>query len=175
MRCGDIISAGQYRHNDNDRSPLEIEPISNSWLEQPPHERPPPGKPTKTWKFTFSSVYRVSRQADYERHGRVIRTSLCPSSGYLTNTLSEDAEDKHFPYSDPFKVYEDIFIDVKMWGSFEISDTDLSNIPSVSDFVTKFEQEQDSKPGLPPDVCYFLDLSIFFLKLTRECRRPFFD
>jgi hypothetical protein len=114
MRCGDIISAGQYRHNDNDRSPLEIEPISNSWLEQPPHERPPPGKVTKTWKFTFSSVYRVSRQADCGRHGRVIRTSLCPSSGYLTNTLSEDAEDKRLLYSDPLKVYKDIFIGVEM-------------------------------------------------------------
>jgi hypothetical protein len=62
-----------------------------------------------------------------------------------------------------------------MWGSFEISDIDLNNIPLVSDFVTKFEQELDSEPGLPPDVCCFLDLPIFFLKLTGRCRRVLFS
>jgi hypothetical protein len=99
---------------------------------------------------------------------------FCPSPGYLTNTLSEVAEDNHFLYSDPLKVYEGIFIDVEMWGSFEISDIELNNIPSVST-LGLCQQELDSKPDLPPDVCYFLYLSIFFLKLMRQCRRVTFS
>lgn len=59
--------------------------------------------------------------------------------------------------------YEDIFIKVKEWGTFESSDIERNGIQicgddgtPVPDFVTEFERELDIKPGLAPDVCCFL-------------------
>jgi hypothetical protein len=80
----------------------------------------------------------------------------------LTNTLPEG--DK-FLYSTLVKEYEDIFIKVKQWGAFESSDIERNGIhifhdkTLVPDFVAKFEQELDSKPGLAPDVCCSFDYS----------------
>ncbi len=54
---------------------------------------------------------------------------------------------------------------MKEWGAFESSDIERNGIhrcddgTPVPDFVTKFEQELDSKAGLAPDVCRFLDYS----------------
>jgi hypothetical protein len=54
---------------------------------------------------------------------------------------------------------------VKEWGAFESSDIERNGIhrcdggTPVPDFVTKFEQELDSKPGLAPDVRCSLDYS----------------
>jgi hypothetical protein len=60
--------------------------------------------------------------------------------------------------------YEDIFIKVKEWGAFDGSDIERSGIrmfsegcAPVPDFVANLEQKLDSKPGLDPDVCFFLD------------------
>ena len=59
--------------------------------------------------------------------------------------------------------YEDIFIKVKEWGTFESSDIERNGIQicgddgtQVPDFVAEFERELDIKPGLAPDVCCFL-------------------
>jgi hypothetical protein len=92
----------------------------------------------------------------------VLHTFLCPISGYLTNTLPEG--DKLLD-SAHVKEYEDIFIKVNGLGAFESSDIERNGIhvsynrTLVPDFVAKFEQELDSKPGLAPDVCCFLDYS----------------
>jgi hypothetical protein len=85
--------------------------------------------------------------------------SLFPTSGYLTNALSKDDRPVNLQF---VQDYEDIFIKVKEWGAFERSDIDRNGLRiyvdgTVPDFVAKFKQELDSKPGLDPDVCCFLD------------------
>jgi hypothetical protein len=91
----------------------------------------------------------------------VLHTSLCPSLGYLTNALPEGDE---VPDSGLVREYEDIFIKVVESGAFESSDIERNGIriskTLVPSFVVKFEQELDSKPGLAPDVCCFLDYSL---------------
>jgi hypothetical protein len=85
--------------------------------------------------------------------------SLFPTSGYLTNALSKDNR----PLRDVFdEHYQDIFIKVKQWGAFEESDIEANGLHeyrdgTLPDFVAKFNQELDSKPGLDPEVCCFLD------------------
>jgi hypothetical protein len=69
--------------------------------------------------------------------------------------------------------YEDIFIKVEKRGSYRESDIDENDIwleTSAPDFVSDFEQELDSKPGLAVDVCCFLYLSISFSTLAGQCR-----
>ena len=85
--------------------------------------------------------------------------SLSPTSGYLTNTLSKDNRPVHHEFVEH---YQDIFIKVKRWGAFESSDLDTNGLHiydegPVPDFVAKFKQDLDNKPGLDPDVCCFLD------------------
>lgn len=63
--------------------------------------------------------------------------------------------------------YEDIFIKVKKWGAFEVTDMwwnisgERERYTPVPDFVANLEQELDSKPGLDSDVCCFLDHSFY--------------
>ena len=88
-------------------------------------------------------------------------TSLCPSSGYLTNALHEGDRPVN---SDFGGEYQDIFINVKDWGAFDASDISRNGLRIyvdgvVPDFVAKFEVELDSKPRLAPDVCCFLGYS----------------
>jgi hypothetical protein len=62
------------------------------------------------------------------------------------------------------KKYEDIFIKVKERGTFQYSDIERNKIHirgTAPDFVAEFEQELDKKPGVAPDVCYFLASTIF--------------
>jgi len=71
------------------------------------------------------------------------------------------------------KEYEDIFIRVKMWRAFGFSDIERNKIhkfQTVPDFVAKFEHQLDKKPGVAPNVCYFLSLTIFFMP-KGQCRR----
>ena len=50
---------------------------------------------------------------------RVFNASLCPSSGYLTNFLHEGG----VPVGSPLiREYQDVFIKVNAWGTFEASD-----------------------------------------------------
>jgi len=74
-------------------------------------------------------------------------------------------------------LYSDTFIHVSKWGSFDFSDIDenevrdMTWVTSVPDFVTNFERELDSKPGLTVNVCYyFLDLSTLISALTGRYR-----
>ena len=88
----------------------------------------------------------------------MLHTSLCPSSGYLTNALHEG--DKPVDWN-LVREYQDIFINVKEWGAFGASDISRNGLriyvdDGVPDFVAKFEVEFDSKPSLAPDVCCFL-------------------
>jgi len=46
--------------------------------------------------------------------------------------LPEGREDKRTPDSDLVKAYKDIFIKVKKWGSFEISDIELNGVRNVT-------------------------------------------
>lgn len=60
--------------------------------------------------------------------------------------------------------YEDIFIYVKRWGTFEGSDISRNGLRiyddgTLPDFVTEFEQKLDSEPGLAHDVRCILDHS----------------
>ena len=60
--------------------------------------------------------------------------------------------------------YEDIFIKVKQWGTFESSDIERNGLRiyvdgTVPDFVAEFERELHRKAGLAPEVCCFLDYS----------------
>ena len=88
--------------------------------------------------------------------------SLFPSSRYLTNALPEGDVDSAL-----VREYEDIFIKVNNWGTFEDSDIEQNGLRqyveyvdgTVPDFVAEFERELDSKPGLAPDVSCFLDHS----------------
>jgi hypothetical protein len=89
-----------------------------------------------------------------------VSTSLCPSSGYLTNTLRKAT----ILDSDLVIQYKDIFIKVKEWGVFQHSDLECNDIHTceeVPPFVAEFEQKLDKKPGVAPEVCYFLSLAIF--------------
>jgi len=92
----------------------------------------------------------------------VLHTSLCPSSGYLTNALHEGAKPVD---SDLVQEYKNIFIKVNGWGSFEYSDIKENGLCQyddraiVPDFVAEFERKLDSKPGLASDVYCFLDHS----------------
>jgi hypothetical protein len=104
----------------------------------------------------------------------VLHTSLCPSSGYLTNAPPEG--DKAVD-SGLVRDYGNILIKVKEWGVFEDSDIERNGIrmcsnnrTPVPDFVAKFERNLDSKPGLAPDVCCFLDYS-FDADRSIPCRR----
>jgi hypothetical protein len=70
------------------------------------------------------------------------------------------------------KKYEDTFIKVKKRGSYKESDINENHIrleTSAPDFVSNFEQQLDSKPGLADDVCYFLFLSILSSTLAGPC------
>jgi hypothetical protein len=70
------------------------------------------------------------------------------------------------------KKYEDTFIKVERRGSYKESDIDENHIrleTSAPDFVSDFEQQLDSQPGLADDVCYFLFLSILFSALAGPC------
>jgi hypothetical protein len=90
----------------------------------------------------------------------VLHTSLCPSSGYLTNALHED--DKPVD-SDLVQGYKDIFIKVKEWGAFGGSDIRRNGLSiyvgTSPKFVAEFERELDSEPGLAPDARCILDHS----------------
>jgi len=83
-------------------------------------------------------------------------------SEYLTNALPEGDQVLN---SALVKDYEDIFISVNRFGTFESSDFDLSRISEyddetpVPDYVAESERELRRKPGLATDVCYFLDYS----------------
>jgi len=52
---------------------------------------------------------------------------------------------------------------VNRWGSFEHSDIERNDIDvwdgTTPNYVRKSERELERKPGLAPDVCYFLDYS----------------
>jgi len=80
----------------------------------------------------------------------------CPSSGYVTNVLLEGfgplLAEKNF-----VDEYQDIFIKVATRGAFQDPDIELNGIfmhrEAVPDFVAKFEQKLDSKPGVARDVC----------------------
>ncbi len=92
----------------------------------------------------------------------MLHTSLCPSSGYLTNAGPEGEPVN----SDFVGEYEDIFIKVIQWHAFEESDMVGNDIyicgevaVRVPDVVTDLLQKLDYKPGLAADVCYFLDHS----------------
>jgi hypothetical protein len=55
---------------------------------------------------------------------------------------------------------------VKTWGTFESPDIENNGLEmpyrgKVPEFVAKFEQKLDSKPGLAPDVWCFLDYSFY--------------
>lgn len=87
------------------------------------------------------------------------------SSGYLTSTLLEAQGIQGVLDSDFVKEYESIFIKVKKWGAFESDDIERNRVYKCDDetlipnFVSKYERELDSKPGLTLDVCYFFDYS----------------
>jgi hypothetical protein len=61
--------------------------------------------------------------------------------------------------------YENLFIKVKEWDAFDDSDVERNGLCEYDDgipvpeFVAEFEQKLDSKPGVAPDVCCFLDYS----------------
>jgi hypothetical protein len=90
----------------------------------------------------------------------VLHASLGPilRSGYLTNALPEGG----VPVGSALiRDYQDAFIKVKTWGTFESSDIENNGLKmpyrgKVPEFVAKFEQKLDCKPGLTPDVCCFL-------------------
>jgi hypothetical protein len=91
----------------------------------------------------------------------VLHTFLCPSSGYLTNTLHEGDNPVN---SDFVREFQDIFINVKEWGVFDVSDISRNSLRisvdgEVPDFVAKFEGELNSKTCLASDVCCFLGYS----------------
>jgi len=82
--------------------------------------------------------------------------------------------------SDLVREYRDIFIKVKKWDSFDITDDGLNNVWEVDwapDFVAEFERMLDSKPGLAPDVGSFLDspvsLSILTIDVGACCDQTF--
>ncbi|KAH9983544.1 hypothetical protein BJV74DRAFT_849924, partial [Russula compacta] len=83
-------------------------------------------------------------------------------AGAQTGAIVASSSDT-FINSDLVKGYEDFFITVERWGAFGSSDIGLNNIRKchtpVPGYVTKLEQELQRKPGLAPDVCYFLDYS----------------
>jgi hypothetical protein len=63
-------------------------------------------------------------------------------------------------------MYADTFIKVERWGAFHESDIGKNKIykyhtETGPGFVTELEQELDKKPGMSPDVCYFVSLTIF--------------
>jgi len=94
----------------------------------------------------------------------VLHTSLCPSSVYLTNAPCEGDGFVQRLDSALVSEYEDIFIKVKEWGAFEMSDIERNGLRqfvggTVPDFVAKFERELHSKAGLAPEVRRFLDHS----------------
>jgi hypothetical protein len=87
--------------------------------------------------------------------------SLSSISGYVTSVLLEGFEPVPVPPEEKFaREYNDIFIKVRAWGSFEGPDIERNNIDihweAVPEFVAKFEQELDSEPGVAHDVCCFL-------------------
>jgi hypothetical protein len=113
---------------------------------------------------TFLSLHRWTGHGQPHPGGRgwcVLHTSLCPCLGYLTNTLPEANRPVQLGFAGD---YEDIFIKVKAWGTFMGSDIEENGLQihyygAVPEFVAEFEQKLDSKPGLAPDVCCFLDHS----------------
>jgi hypothetical protein len=92
----------------------------------------------------------------------VLHTSLCPSSGYLTNPLPEG---EPVVESNLVKNFEDLFIEVKNWRGFDSSDIarnwiqicseEMIQVP-VPKFVEERERELNGERGLNPDVCCFL-------------------
>ena len=102
-----------------------------------------------------------------------IALSLLRSSDE-TNTLPEDE-----PIVQPslLQVYEEIFVKVKNWGSFEESDLGRNEIWSaqegvvIPDFVQIFERKLVRKPRLDANVRCFFDLSLCNPSLTGQCRR----
>jgi hypothetical protein len=62
------------------------------------------------------------------------------------------------------EMYADTFIKVKGWEAFHESDIGENKIygycSTVPGFVAELEQELDRKPGVSPDVCYFVSLTI---------------
>ena len=74
---------------------------------------------------------------------------------------------------DPLRVYEDIFVKVKTWSTFELSDIAGNRIAYaefVPSFVKIFEQKLDRIPRLRSSVRYFLYLSLCGSILTGPYR-----
>ena len=63
--------------------------------------------------------------------------------------------------------YNNLFIKVNEWGSFEDSNIERNGLReyihdgTVPDFVAEAERDLDSKLGLSPDVCCFLQGHFF--------------
>jgi hypothetical protein len=114
----------------------------------------------------------------------VLHTSLCPSSGYLTNLLL--LEDETQSTSEIYlSECEDIFVKVEKWRSAckgDITDNDIrlhelegSSRSGTGDmvlpgFVKEFNGELDRTPSLDPVRC-FVDFPVSYLILMDQCRR----
>ncbi|KAH9980691.1 hypothetical protein BJV74DRAFT_797980 [Russula compacta] len=117
--------------NANDRLLWGIDEIITVWPEQPPGDR----------LHVFIAL-----------PGKVGSLTLVDS-----DTSAEGV--KGVLDSDLVKEYESIFIKVKEWGAFVDDDIERNGIYKCDDetlipgFVTKYERELDSKPGLALDNC----------------------
>ena len=85
------------------------------------------------------------------------------------------AEENSVLDSELFKEYQDAFIIVNNWGSFQLSDIDLNDVRSVTlvpnfveeNFVTKFERKLDRRPGVASNVrCGVCSICFSILKVV---------
>ena len=92
-----------------------------------------------------------------------VALSLLKTSDEM-NTLPRDEPMSHFR---SLRVYEDIFVKVKSWSTFERSDIDRNRIQVamiLPDFVKTFERKLVRKPRLYSSVLFprFLHLRLDF-------------